>query len=218
VNVVLPVGYSEERVRLLRALGAEVELTPSEEGMAGAVRRAEQFAVERGAWLPGQFTNRAVVAVHRETTAREIIACLPARPDAFVCGVGTAGTIVGCALGLREAYPGIAVYAVEPAASPVLSGGGPGSHGIQGIGAGFPPPLYEPGLVDGVVRVTDEEAFRACRELAARYGLLAGPSSGAALTACNKLLKGGFAGMTLVTILPDRGERYLSTGLFSPPA
>jgi cysteine synthase A len=130
--------------------------------------------------------------------------------------VGTAGTLTGCALGLREAFPGIAVYAVEPAASPVLSGGAPGAHGIQGIGAGFVPPFYEPGLVDGVVRVTDDEAFHACRGLAGRTGLLTGPSSGAALAACGKLRRGGFGGRTLVTIFPDRGERYLSTDPYAP--
>jgi cysteine synthase A len=216
VTVVLPEGYSEERVQLLEALGAAVERTPLEEGMAGAVRRAEEIAVERGAWPAGQFTNRAVVEMHRTTTARELIADLPARPDAFVCGVGTAGTLMGCALALREIFSEIAVYAVEPAASPVLSGGEPGLTGLQGLGAGFIPPLYDPGLVDGVIQVTDDEAFRACRGLAERTGLLAGPSSGAALAACNSLIKNGLAGKTLVTIFPDRGERYLSTGLFSP--
>ncbi|OGD76761.1 MAG: hypothetical protein A2Y64_02365 [Candidatus Coatesbacteria bacterium RBG_13_66_14] len=215
VTVVLPEGYSEERVQLLRALGAEVERTPAAEGMAGAIRRAEEIVAERGAWPAGQFTNRAVIQMHRVTTARELIADLPARPDAFVCGVGTAGTLTGCALALREAYPGFKVYAVEPAASPVLSGGGPGLTGLQGLGAGFVPPFYDPGLVDGVIQVGDAEAFSACRELAGRTGLLAGPSSGAALAACNKLIKSGFAWKTLVTILPDRGERYLSTGLYS---
>jgi len=215
VTVVLPEGYSEERVQLLRALGAEVERTPREDGMTGAVRRAEEITAERGAWPAGQFTNRAVVEMHRTTTAREIIADLPGKPDAFVCGVGTAGTLMGCALGLREAFSEIAVYAVEPAASPVLSGGGPGLTGLQGLGAGFVPPFYDPGLVDGVIRITDAEAFRACRELSDRTGLLAGPSSGAALAACNRLITSDFTGKTLVTMLPDRGERYLSTGLYS---
>jgi cysteine synthase A len=215
VTVVLPEGYSEERVQLLRALGAGVERTPAAEGMASAIRRAEGIAAERGAWQPGQFTNRAVIEMHRNTTAREIIADLPGGPDALVCGVGTAGTLTGCALALRESNPGIEVYAVEPAASPVLSGGEPGTHGIQGIGAGFVPPFYDPDLVDGVIKVTDAEAFRACRELAARTGLLAGPSSGAALAACRRLVREGFDGRVIVTMLPDRGDRYLSTGLFA---
>ena len=215
VTVVLPEGYSEERVQLLRALGAGVERTPREDGMAGAVRRAEEIVAERGAWPAGQFTNRAVVEMHRNTTARELIADLSCKPDAFVCGVGTAGTLMGCALALREVFPGIAVYAVEPAASPVLSGGEPGAHGIQGIGAGFVPPFYDPGLVNGVIQISDEEAFRACRELAGKTGLLAGPSSGAALAACRRLVREGFDGRVIVTMLPDRGERYLSTGLYS---
>jgi cysteine synthase A len=215
VTVVLPEGYSEERVRLLEAFGAAVERTPQEEGMAGAVLRAGKIVAERGAWPAGQFTNPAVVEMHRTATAREITADLPARPDAFVCGVGTAGTLTGCALALREAFPGIKIYAVEPAASPVLSGGKPGLTGLQGLGAGFVPPLYDPALVDGVIQITDDAAFRACRELAEKTGLLAGPSSGAALAACNKLINSGFDGKTLVTILPDRGERYLSTGLFA---
>jgi cysteine synthase A len=215
VTVVLPEGYSEERVQLLRALGAGVERTPREDGMAGAIRRAEEIVAQRGAWPAGQFTNRAVIEMHRNTTARELIADLPAKPDAFVCGVGTAGTLTGCAIALREAFAGIEVYAVEPAASQVLSGGEPGTHGLQGLGAGFVPPFYDPELVDGVIQVTDAEAFHTCRELAGRTGLLAGPNSGAALAACDGLIKNGFTGKTLVTILPDRGERYLSTGLYS---
>ncbi len=216
VTLVMPEGYSVERADYIEALGAKMERTPQKEGMPGAIQRAEEIVAERGAWLAGQFTNTAVIDMHRKTTGREIIADLPGKPDAFICGVGTAGTIVGCALALREKYPGIKIYSVEPAASPVLSGGDRGAHGLQGIGAGFVPPFYEPDLVDGVLTVTDEEAFRASRELVERTGVLAGPSSGAAVAACRQLLATDRSFKRIVTVLPDRGERYISTGLFDP--
>jgi cysteine synthase A len=213
VTVVMPEGFSPERAAAMERHGARLELTPAESGMAGALARARELAAA-GAWLPGQFTNPAVVEAHRRVTAREIAADLAVVPAGLVCGVGTSGTLTGLALGLRRRWPELKVYAVEPAASAVLSGGQPGSHGLEGLGAGFIPPFYSPELVDEIIQVDDDTAFEHCRELYRREGLSAGPSSGAALAACRRLLDDGAAG-PLVTVLPDHGNRYLSTDLFA---
>lgn len=214
VRVVMPEGFSPERRRVIEDHGAEVVLTPAAEGMSGALRRAEEIALEDGAWLPGQFTNPAVVEAHRLGTAVELLRRLPEPPAALVLGVGTAGTLTGLARGLRERWPRLPVYAVEPAASAVLSGGRRGAHRLEGIGAGFVPPLYSAELVDDVLAIDDDEALALCRELYEKERLAAGPSSGAALAACRRLAYDGHPG-PLLTLLPDHGSRYVSTGLFT---
>ena len=212
----MPETMSLERRNLLRAMGARIELTPGAEGMNGAIRRAEELRGEiEDAVILGQFTNPANPAAHERTTAEEIWTDTAGRVDAFVAGVGTGGTVSGTGRGLKAHDPRVQVVAVEPDGSAVLSGGQPGPHALQGIGAGFIPETYDATVVDRVMRVTDEEATRTARELAAYEGLLVGISSGAAAHAALTLAQEPqYAGKRIVVLLPDTGERYLSTPLF----
>lgn len=215
----MPESMSVERRKLLAALGATLVLTPAAEGMKGAIARAEQLHRDTpGSFIPSQFDNRANPAIHEVTTAREIWDDTDGRVDIIVAGVGTGGTITGTARGLKQRNPDIKAYAVEPEESPVLSGGKPGPHKIQGIGAGFVPSNYDPTVVDGVMQVDADEAAAASRLLAAHEGLLAGISSGAALAAALRLARlPENEGKYIVAILPDTGDRYLSTPLFDRP-
>ncbi|MCL6449841.1 MAG: cysteine synthase A [Acetobacteraceae bacterium] len=212
----LPETVSLERRKLLSALGAEVVLTPGADGMPGAVNRAEELAAGiPGAFMTRQFSNPANPRIHEETTAVEIWRDTRGRVDILVAGVGTGGTISGVAAAIRRRKPGFRAVAVEPAESPVLSGGRPGAHRIQGIGAGFVPPVLRRDLIDEVVSVPQEQAEEMARRLAREEGLLAGVSSGAAAWAAVQLAaRPENRGKLVVTILPDTGERYLSTGLF----
>ena len=215
----MPESMSVERRKLLAALGATLVLTPAAEGMKGAIARAEQLHRDTpGSFIPSQFDNRANPAIHEVTTAREIWDDTDGRVDILVAGVGTGGTITGTARGLKQRNPDIKAYAVEPEESPVLSGGKPGPHKIQGIGAGIVPSNYDPTVVDGVMQVDADEAAATSRLLAAHEGLLAGISSGAALAAALRLARlPENEGKYIVAILPDSGDRYLSTPLFDRP-
>ncbi|MHB1134245.1 MAG: cysteine synthase A [Chloroflexota bacterium] len=212
----MPETMSIERRQLLKALGAEIVLTPGAEGMTGAVRRAEQIAAENpDALLPQQFKNAANPKIHRETTAEEIWADTEGGVDILVAGVGTGGTITGVAQVLKGRKPGFRAIAVEPTDSPVLSGGKAGPHKIQGIGAGFVPDVLERELIDEIVQVSNEEAYAMTRALARQEGILAGVSSGAAVHAALQVARRAEnAGKLIVVVLPDTGERYLSTPLF----
>ncbi len=216
VVLTMPDTMSVERRNLLRAYGAELELTPGAQGMKGAIARAEELrqAID-GAIILGQFVNPANPAMHERTTAQEIWQDTDGVVDVFVAGAGTGGTVSGTGRALKRHNPQVRVVAVEPATSPVLSGGAPGKHGLQGIGAGFVPETYDAQAVDQVVTVADEDAKASARLLAQREGLLVGISSGAAYAAALRLAAlPEYAGKTIVALLPDTGERYLSTGLF----
>ena len=212
----MPETMSLERRNLLKALGAEIVLTPGKEGMAGSIAKAEALRdATPGAVILQQFDNPSNAAVHERTTGEEVWADTDGQVDAFVAGVGTGGTVSGVARTLKRHNPSVRVVAVEPAASPVLSGGKAGPHGLQGIGANFVPGNYDAVVVDEVISVADEDAFRASRELASMEGLLAGISSGAALhAACQLAQRPDMQGKTIVVLLPDTGERYLSAGLY----
>ncbi len=212
----MPETMSRDRLNMLNAYGAEVELTPGAEGMAGAVRRAEELAASLPrAWMPQQFKNPANVAVHRETTAAEIWRDTQGQIDILVAGVGTGGTITGVAEGIKARKSSLYVVAVEPAESPVLSGGKAGPHGIQGIGPGFVPDILQLDLLDEVVQVSAAEAARMTADLARLEGLLVGASSGAAAQAAVEVARRPQnEGKLVVAIFPDAGERYLTTGLF----
>ncbi|MCF8063051.1 MAG: cysteine synthase A [Deltaproteobacteria bacterium] len=212
----MPETMSVERRKLLAHLGAELVLTPGDRGMKGALDKAEEILKESGnAFMPDQFSNPANPDVHRRTTAEEIWEATGGEVDLFVAGVGTGGTITGVSEALRERRPGFRAVAVEPAGSPVLSGGGPGSHKIQGIGAGFVPKVLNREVIDEVVTVEDEEAFQTARKLARAEGLLCGISSGAAVAAAIQVARRPEnRGKRIVTVLPSTGERYLSTELF----
>ena len=212
----MPDTMSIERRKLLKQLGATLELTPGSEGMKGAIRRANELKEENpGAFIPQQFENPANPERHRITTAEEIWADTDGTVDIFVSAVGTGGTLSGTAEGLKAHKPSIRAVAVEPDSSPVLSGGQPGPHKIQGIGAGFVPQNYHPAVVDEIIRVTNDDAFATSREVGKQEGLLVGISSGAALHAAILLAqRPENAGKTIVVILPDTGERYLSTALY----
>ncbi|MDR1570907.1 MAG: cysteine synthase A [Clostridiales Family XIII bacterium] len=216
IVLVMPDTMSAERRKLLAALGAELALTPGAEGMRGAIRKAETLASQiPGAFVPQQFDNPANPRIHQRTTAMEIWRDTKGRVDAFVGGVGTGGTVTGVGQALKRKNPAVWIVAVEPFASPVLSGGAPGAHRIQGIGAGFVPKVYAREAVDEVFRVRDEDAFETSESVATAEGLLVGISSGAALFAAAQLGKRReFAGKTVVALLPDTGERYLSTPLY----
>jgi cysteine synthase A len=207
---------SMERRKLLAVFGAELVLTPGPEGMTGAIKKAEQLAAENpNYFMPQQFKNPANPEIHRLTTAEEIWRDTGGRADVLVAGVGTGGTITGVAGALKEKKPGFKAVAVEPAGSPVLSQGKPGPHKIQGIGAGFVPDVLRRNLIDEVITVTDEDAGETARKLARQEGILAGISSGAAAWAALKVAaRPENAGKLIVVILPDTGERYLSTWLF----
>ena len=213
----MPETMSLERRSLLKALGAQLVLTPGSEGMSGAIRKAEEIReATPGAIILQQFDNPANPLAHEHTTAEEIWRDTDGKVDIFVASVGTGGTLTGTARGLKRHNPSIRAIAVEPASSPVLSGGKAGPHKIQGIGAGFVPKNYDASLVDGIMQVTDEDALRTSRELARREGVLVGISSGAALYAALQLAKlPENRGKCIVVLLPDTGERYLSTELFS---
>jgi cysteine synthase A len=212
----MPETMSVERRMLLRALGADIVLTPGPAGMKGAIEEAERLVRETpGAFMPQQFKNPANPEVHRRTTAEEIWKDTDERVDAFVAGVGTGGTVTGVGSVLKERKPSVHVVAVEPAASPVLSGGSPGPHGIQGIGAGFVPDVLDMDVVDEVVQVEQEDAQTTARRLAREEGILAGISSGAAVWAAMEVAgRPESKGKLVVVLLPDTGERYLSTDLF----
>ncbi len=215
----MPDTMSIERRRLAAAYGAEVVLTPGAKGMTGAVGKAREIAAERGGFVPQQFENPANPAAHAATTGPEIWDATDGAVDVFVAGVGTGGTVTGVGKALKARKPSVKIVAVEPDASPVLSGGKPGPHGIQGIGAGFVPNAYDGSVVDEIVRVSAEDAGRTARAAAATEGLLVGISSGAALFAALELAKEPEnAGRTIVALLPDTGERYLSTWLFGEDA
>jgi cysteine synthase len=216
--LVMPETMSMERRNLLRAYGAQLVLTPGAEGMKGAIKRAEELQAENpGYFMPQQFKNQANVKVHRETTGPEIVEAINSHDgklDAFIAGIGTGGTITGAGSVLRENFPNIKIYAVEPAASPVLSGGKPGPHKIQGIGAGFVPDILNTGIYDGVIPVENDDAFETSRRVAKEEGILGGISSGAAIFAALKVAKELGAGKRVVAVIPSNGERYLSTPLY----
>lgn len=213
----MPDTMSVERRNLLKALGAELVLTPGANGMKGAIARAEELkAATPGAVILQQFDNPANPAMHERTTGQEIWRDTEGVVDIFVAGVGTDGTVSGVGAALKKHNPGVKVMAVEPTDSPVLSGGAPGAHKIQGIGAGFVPKNYNPAVVDEILQVTNDDAIRAGRELAKLEGLLVGISSGAAVSAATRLaLLPENIGKTIVILLPDTGERYLSTLLYA---
>ena len=217
VILVMPETMSLERRRLMQAYSAELVLTEGAKGMKGAIAKAQELAQQiPGAFMPGQFTNEANPTAHRQTTGPEIWQDTDGQVDLFVAGVGTGGTITGVGGYLKQQNPGVKVVAVEPADSQVLGGKGPGPHKIQGIGAGFVPAVLNTGVYDEVMPVRSEDAFAASRLLGRTEGVLAGISSGAALWAAMELARRPEnRGKTIVALLPDTGERYLSTGLFS---
>lgn len=211
----MPETMSIERRQLLQAFGAELILTSGEKGMMGAVEMAIKISIKNpDFFMPQQFENKANPEIHRLTTAIEILDDLDDIPDAYIAGVGTGGTITGVGEVLRQKNPEILIIAVEPAGSPILSGGLPGKHKIAGIGAGFYPGILNTKIYDEIIQVTDEDAAKTARSLAKKEGLLVGISSGAAMWAARKIAKRLEKSKKIVVIFPDRGERYLSTGLF----
>lgn len=214
--IVMPENMTMERRKIISAFGAEIVLTPKEKGTRGAVEKAEELTREmKNSFMPYQFKNPANPAIHRKTTAREIWRDTDGTVDIFVAGVGTGGTITGVSETLKKYKPDILSVAVEPDASPVLSGGKPGPHGIQGTGAGFIPDVLNREIIDEIFRVTDEEAFAMTRDIIRREGILCGISAGAAVHAAVQVAKRNEnKDKTIVVILPDTGERYLSTELF----
>lgn len=212
----MPDTMSIERRSVLKALGAELVLTPGKDGMKGAIKKAEELAAEtQNSFIPQQFENLSNPDIHRKTTAEEIWNDTDGKVDIFVAGVGTGGTITGVGEALKKKNPNIKIIAVEPNDSPVLSGGAPGPHKIQGIGAGFLPKVLNAGIIDEIIKVKNEEAFRISRDLARTEGLLVGISSGAATFAATEIAKRiENKDKIIVVLLPDTGERYLSTALF----
>jgi cysteine synthase len=211
--LVMPETMSLERRNLLRAYGADLVLTPGPEGMKGAIARAEALAEENGYFMPQQFKNEANPEVHRRTTGPEIAQQMD-QLDAFISGIGTGGTITGAGEVLRDKFPGIKIIAVEPTDSPVLSGGKPGPHKIQGIGAGFVPDTLNTEIYDEIIQVAGEDAFAASRRAAKEEGILGGISAGAAIHAAIETAKKLGKGKKVLAIIPDNGERYLSTPLY----
>jgi cysteine synthase A len=212
----MPESMSLERRKLLLLLGAELILTPAELGMVGAVEKAEQIVSENtNAFMPQQFNNPANPQIHRETTAEEIYSDTDGKIDIFISGVGTGGTLTGCTEVLKERNKDLIAVAVEPKDSPILSGGEPGPHKIQGIGAGFVPQVLNTDIIDEIIQVSNDDAMETTRQLAAKEGILAGISSGAAMWAAMQIAqRPENQGKTIVVILPDTGERYISTELF----
>ncbi|UCC85641.1 MAG: cysteine synthase A [Anaerolineales bacterium] len=214
VVLTMPESMSLERRKLLAAYGTELVLTPAAHGMYGAIEQAKRLVAEHGYFMPQQFQNPANPQIHRESTGPEILSQCPDRIDYLVAGIGTGGTITGAGEALRSTFPGMRVIGVEPADSAVLSGGQPGPHKIQGIGAGFVPDVLNTDLLDEVIPITNKEAIQTARQLAREEGLVVGISSGAAMAAALKVAKRISDSATIVTVLPDTGERYLSTELF----
>ncbi|MEH7126239.1 cysteine synthase A [Bacillus sp. JJ1532] len=212
--LVMPETMSMERRNLLRAYGADLVLTPGPEGMNGAIRKADELAKEHGYFMPQQFENPSNPEIHRRTTGKEIVEQMGDQLDAFISGIGTGGTITGAGSVLREKYDNIKIYAVEPTDSPVLSGGKPGPHKIQGIGAGFVPKVLNTEIYDEVLKISNDEAFEYARLAAKEEGILGGISSGAAISAALKVAKELGKGKKVLAILPSNGERYLSTPLY----
>lgn len=212
--LVMPDTMSQERRNLLRAYGADLVLTPGADGMKGAIQKAEELQKEHGYFMPQQFNNPANPDIHEKTTGPEIVEQMGDQLDAFISGIGTGGTITGAGKVLKNHYKDIKIYAVEPEASPVLSGGQPGPHKIQGIGAGFVPSILETDIYDEVLQVSNDEAYEAAREAARKDGILGGVSSGAAIHAAKKVAKELGKGKKVLAILPSNGERYLSTPLY----
>ncbi len=211
----MPETMSVERRKLLTHLGADLILTPGKEGMKGAIKKAAQIAEEKDAFMPNQFENPANPKIHRETTAQEIWNDTQGNVDVFISGVGTGGTITGVTQVIKKQKPSFKAIAVEPVDSPVLSGGKPGPHKIQGIGAGFIPQVLDQSLIDDIVQVSNEQAFETARELAGTEGILCGISSGAAVYAALEVAKQKeYREKQIVVVLPSTGERYLSTELF----
>ncbi len=212
----MPESMSIERRKLLKLFGAEIVLTPAGLGMSGAVKKAEELAAKNpNGFMPQQFNNPANPQIHRETTAEEIWSDTDGNVDIFVAGVGTGGTLTGCGEVLKKRNKNLKVVAVEPKDSPVLSGGKPGPHKIQGIGAGFVPKVLNVEIIDEIIQVSNEDALETARQLAAKEGILAGISSGAAMAAAIQISQRPQSqGKTIVTILPDTGERYISTEMF----
>lgn len=212
--LVMPETMSLERRNLLRAYGAQLVLTPGAEGMNGAVRKAEELASENGYFMPQQFENEANPEIHRLTTGPEIVEQMGDQLDAFVAGIGTGGTISGAGQVLREKYPNIKIFAVEPKDSPILTGGKPGPHKIQGLGANFVPGTLNREIYDEIIHISTEEAFEASRRVAKEEGILGGISAGAAIHAALQVATELGKGKKVLAIIPDNGERYLSTALY----
>jgi cysteine synthase A len=210
----MPDTMSQERRRLLGAFGAELILTPGAQGMRGAIEKAEEVAAELKGFMPQQFSNPANPRIHLETTGPEILRDSPGQIDAFVAGVGTGGTITGVGQAIRKHYPKVMIVAVEPSDSPVLSGGEPGPHKIQGIGAGFVPDVLNTDIYDEIITVSNEQAMQTARELARSEGVFVGISAGANVFAARRIAERLQPGQNVVTILCDTGERYLSTNIF----
>ncbi len=217
IILVMPDSMSIERRKLLKAYGAQLELTPREKGMAGAIQRAVELAKQTpNSWIPQQFENETNTAIHRATTAQEILQDFPDGIDIFISGVGTGGHITGCAEILKKHFPKLKVFAVEPSLSPVLSGGKPAPHPIQGIGAGFVPKILNVSLLDGIIQIEKEEAYEYTRRAAQEEGLLIGISSGASLAAVAKKLQEFPLQARILTFVYDTGERYLSVESLFP--
>ncbi len=215
--LVMPDSMTIERRRLMAAYGATFELTPRAQGMKGAIARAQEMVAQTpNAWMPQQFDNEANIAIHKRTTAQEILRDFPEGVDYLITGVGTGGHITGCAETLKEKWPNLKVFAVEPAKSPVISGGQPGPHPLQGIGAGFIPKNLHTNALDGVIQVTEEEAFEFARRSAREEGIFVGISSGATLAAVNKKLPELPEGSRVLCFCYDTGERYLSIDTLFP--
>lgn len=213
--LVMPDTMSMERRNLLKAYGAQLILTPGKDGMKGAIAKAEELVNEHGYFMPQQFKNEANPEVHRKTTGKEIVEQMGDQLDAFISGIGTGGTITGAGEVLREKYKDIKIIAVEPADSPILSGGTPGPHKIQGIGAGFIPDTLNTNIYDEIIKVENEQAFEQARKAAKEEGILGGISAGAAIFAALEVAKKLGAGKKVLAIIPDNGERYLSTPLYN---
>ncbi|HLR08562.1 MAG TPA: cysteine synthase A [Bacillota bacterium] len=212
--LVMPDTMSMERRNLLRAYGAELVLTPGAEGMKGAIQKAEELQKQHGYFMPQQFSNESNPDIHARTTGEEIVKQMKDGLDGFISGIGTGGTITGAGKVLRKHFSNIKIYAVEPEDSPVLSGGNPGPHKLQGLGAGFVPDILDTTIYDDVIRISNDEAFKVARQVATSDGILGGISSGAAIAAARQVADELGKGKKVLAILPDNGERYLSTSLY----